>query len=299
VADDLRADDPSELDDDAPRLRPPQGRSRRAQIERQQRIRASVLALVSCAVVFGVLAVIVVKSENWPEVRDSFFSRSQFRASFPDVLDAFWLNVKIFLIAEALILVLALLLAVVRSSRSPWLFPLRVMGAIYGDVARGTPILLVLLLLTFGVPALRIDGVPNDAVFWATTALVFSYTAYVAEVFRAGIDSIHDSQRAAARSLGLSSGQALRFVVLPQAVRRVIPPLLNDFIALQKETSLVSVVGPIEAVRTAQIDSSLRYNYTPYLAAAVIFLLLTIPMTRVTDWLIARQRTRVSAGAVR
>jgi polar amino acid transport system permease protein len=298
MADDGGAD-PLDLDDDLPRLRPPQGRSKRAQLERQQKVRASLVAVVSCAVVFGGLTLVVVNSENWPAVRDSFFSRSQFRTSFPDVLDAFWLNVKIFLIAEACILVLALLLAVVRSSRSPWLFPLRVLGAVYSDLARGTPILLVIFLVGFGIPALRLDGVPKDAVFWATTALVWSYTAYVAEVFRAGIDSVHDSQRAAARSLGLSSGQALRFVVLPQAVRRVIPPLLNDFIALQKETSLVSVIGPIEAVRAAQIDSSLTFNYTPYVAAAVIFLLLTIPMTRVTDFLLARQRQRVTVGSVR
>jgi polar amino acid transport system permease protein len=292
-------DDPLDLDDDLPRLRPPQGRSRRAQLERQQKVRASIVAAVSCVVVFGGLALVIVNSENWPDVRDSFFSRSQFRATFPDAVEAFWLNVKIFLIAEALILVLALTLAVVRSSRSPWLFPLRVLGAVYGDIARGTPILLIIYLIGFGVPALRIDGVPNDPVFWATTALVLSYTAYVAEVFRAGIDSVHESQRAAARSLGLSSGQSLRFVVLPQAVRRVIPPLLNDFIALQKETALVSTLGPVEAVRTAQIDSLNTFNYTPYVAAAVVFLLLTIPLTRVTDALIARQRLRVSPGAVR
>jgi polar amino acid transport system permease protein len=291
--------DPLDLDDDLPRLRPPAGRSRRAQLERRQKVKASIVAVVSCVVVFGLLALLVVNSENWPEVRDSFFSRSQFRASFPDTLDAFWLNVKIFLIAEVLILVLALLLAVVRSSRSPWLFPLRIMGAVYGDIARGTPILLILYLVGFGVPALRIDGVPKDPVFWATTALVLSYTAYVAEVFRAGIDSVHESQRAAARSLGLSSGKALRYVVLPQAIRRVIPPLLNDFIALQKETALVSTLGPVEAVRTAQLDSLNTFNYTPYVAAAVVFLLLTIPLTRATDWLIARQRVRVSVGGVR
>ncbi len=203
---------------------------------------------------------------------------------------------RVFLTAEAFILVFALLLALARSSRSPVLFPVRVLAAVYVDLLRGIPVLLVLFLLGFGVPALRLEGVPNDPVFWATVALVMSYSAYVSEVYRAGIDSVHESQRAAARSLGLTSAQAMGYVVLPQAVRRVIPPLLNDFIALQKETALVGVLGPIEAARQAQIYSSREFNFTSYVAAAVLFLIVTIPLTRLTDWLLSRQRTRVSGG---
>ena len=170
------------------------------------------------------------------------------------------------------------------------------LATVYVDLLRGIPVLLVLFLLAFGVPALRLEGVTNDPVFWGTVALVLSYSAYVSEVYRAGIESVHESQRAAARSLGLSSGQALRFVVLPQAVRRVVPPLLNDFIALQKETALLGVVGPIEAARQAQLYASRTFNFTSYVAAALIFLAFTVPLTRFTDWLLARQRVRISGG---
>lgn len=248
--------------------------------------------------VVTVVYVAITTAEGWPEVRDSFLSRSQFLDSWPDVRSAFWLNVRVFLIAEVCILVFALLIALARSSRAPTLFPLRLAAIVYTDLFRGIPVLLVLYILGFGVPALRLDHVPNDPVFWATVALVLSYSAYVSEVYRAGIDSVHESQRAAARSLGLSSAQTLRFVVVPQAVRRVVPPLLNDFIALQKETALVGVLGPIEAARQAQIDSSRDFNFTSYLTAAVLFLLITVPLTRLTDWLLARQRRRTTIGSV-
>jgi polar amino acid transport system permease protein len=264
---------------------------------RRQRRRSIVVAAVSTVVVFGALAVVVVRSPGWDEVRSSFFDPEHFQESMADIAPAFWLNVKVFLVAEACILVFALLLAVARSTRSPALFPVRMLTTVYVDVFRGIPVLLVLFLLGFGVPALRLDGVPNDPVFWATVALVLSYSAYVSEVYRAGIDSVHESQRAAARAVGLTSAQAMRFVVLPQAVRRVVPPLLNDFIALQKETALVGVLGPIEAARQAQIYSSRTFNFTSYVAAATIFLAITIPLTRLTDWLLARQRRRTMAGA--
>lgn len=270
--------------------------NRRQLLERQQRRRATAIAAISSAVFFGAVGAVVVNSEGWQEVRAAFFSGRHLRDSIADVVPAFWLNVRVFLVAEALILVVALLLALARSSRAPVLFPLRVLATVYVDLFRGIPILLVLFLLGFGVPALRLEGVPNDPVFWATTALVLSYSAYVSEVYRAGIDSVHESQRAAARSLGLSSAQALRYVVLPQAVRRVIPPLLNDFIALQKETALVGVLGPIEAARQAQIFSARTFNFTSYVAAALVFLAITIPLTRLTDWLLSRQRIRISGA---
>ena len=277
-------------------MTPGGGPTRRQLLERRQRRRATAIATVSSVVVFGVLAVVITRSEGWDEVRESFFDPHHFRTSFAEVLPAFWLNVKVFLIAEACILVLALLLAIARSSRSPALFPVRFLATVYVDVFRGIPVLLLIFLFVFGVPGLRLEGVTNNPIVWATVALVVSYSAYVSEVYRAGIDSIHESQRSAARSLGLSSPQALRFVILPQAVRRVIPPLLNDFIALQKETALVGVAGPIEAARRAQIYSSSTFNFTSYVAAAAIFLAITIPLTRLTDWLLARQRVRISGS---
>lgn len=277
------------------RARPP-GPTRRQIAERRARRRSGLIAATSCVVVFGALGVLIVRAPGWDEVREAFFSGEDFRQSLQDIVPAFWLNVRVFLVAEALILVLALAVAVARSSRSPVLLPVRVLTTVYVDLFRGIPVLLVLFLLAFGVPALRLEGVTNDPIFWGTVALVLSYSAYVSEVYRAGIDSIHESQRAAARSLGLSSGQSLRYVVLPQAVRRVIPPLLNDFIALQKETALLGVVGPIEAFRAAQIYNSRTFNYTSYVAAALIFLAITVPLTRFTDWLLARQRLRTGGG---
>ena len=281
-----------------PRLRPARGagRTRRQEYERRQRRRSTLVAALSTSVLGTLIVVGVASAPRWPEVRRSFFDGDHFRESFPQIVDAFWLNVRVFLIAEACILVLALLVAVARSSRSAVLFPVRVLSTVYVDLFRGVPVLLVLFLLGFGVPALRIGGVPNDPVFWAGVALVLSYSAYVSEVYRAGIDSVHDSQRLAALSLGLTTFQSLRYVVLPQAVRRVIPPLLNDFIALQKETSLVGILGPIEAARQAQIYSSREFNFTSYVAGALIFLAFTIPLTRLTDHLLARQRRRTSAG---
>ena len=185
------------------------------------------------------------------------------------MLEGFKLNVKIFMIAEPIILIVGLLLAVIRSGRNPVFFPARAAVVAYIDIFRGAPSLLVILTLGFGVPALRIAGVPNTAVFWGTVACILTSSAYQAEVFRAGIESVHASQRAAARSLGLSGAQAMRFVVLPQAVRRVIPPTLSGFVALQKETALISVLGPLEATRQAQIYASLNFNFTSYLAAGL------------------------------
>ena len=272
--------------------RPP---TKRQLAEQRERRRALVIASASTVVVFSVLVFLVTHSAGWPDVKRSFFDGHVYRTSLGEVFSAFGLNVKIFLWAEVFILVLSLLIALARSSRSPVLFPVRLLTGIYVDVFRGIPALLVILLLGFGMPALQLAGVPSDPVFWAIVALILSYSAYVSEVFRSGIDSVHESQRASARSLGLSTFQTMRFVILPQGIRRVIPPLLNDFIALQKETALVSVIGPVEAARQAQIISSKNFNFTPYLAAATIFLIITIPLTRLTDWLIKRQRVRTGA----
>lgn len=265
------------------------------------RRRARRNALVGMASLVGftvVVAFLVSRTPGWPAVQETFFNGEEFRASMPGLLEAFLLNVKIFLIAEPIILVFSLLIALTRTLRSAIFLPLRVLATIYVDVFRGVPTILVIFLLGFGMPALRLQGVPNDPVFWGTVALILSYSAYVAEVFRAGIGSVHPSQRMAARSLGLTTLQTNRYVVLPQAVRNVVPPLLNDFISLQKDTALVSVLGPIEVLRRAQIDASSTFNYTPYVAAALIFIALTIPMTRFADWVQSRMARRQRAGGV-
>jgi polar amino acid transport system permease protein len=247
--------------------------------------------------VLGALAALILTSKGWPTVRDTFFDWDAFKDAFPDVLDGFWLDVKIFVTVEIVVLALGLVVALARSSRAPAFFPFRLMAAGYTDVFRGLPVILVVYLIGFGVPALELSGVPSDPVVLGGFALALCYGAYVAEVYRAGIESIHPSQTSAALSLGLTRTQSTRYVVLPQAVRRVIPPLLNDFIALQKDVALVSILGPLEAFRVAQIEASSTFNYTPLLAAAVLYLAVTVPMARIVDRVTARDRLLRSAGA--
>jgi polar amino acid transport system permease protein len=265
---------------------------------RRARRRDTLVGLGSLALFVGLVVFLVSRTQGWPVVQQTFFNGEQFRESFPGLIEAFWLNVRIFLIAEPLILILGLALAMARTLRAPVFLPLRLVATVFVDVFRGVPTILVIFLLGFGMPALQLDFLPNSPIFWGTTALVLSYSAYVAEVFRAGISSVHPSQRMAARSLGLTTFQANRFVILPQAIRNVVPPLLNDFISLQKDTALVAVLGPIEILRRAQIDTSFSFNYTPYVAAAVIFLALTIPMTRFADWVTERMAQRQRAGGI-
>jgi polar amino acid transport system permease protein len=258
--------------------------------------RSVAIAVVSTIVFLVVAGLAVVNSPGWEEVKRFFFDREEFAESFPRILDAFVNNVKLFCIAEVFILAVGLLLAVLRSLQGPVFFPLRALAIVYTDIFRGVPTILVIAMLGFGVPALQIEGLPKSEFFWALVALVLVYSAYVAEVYRAGIQSVHPSQEAAARSLGLTRRQTLRFVVVPQAVRRVIPPLLNDFIGLQKDTALVAILGTVEAFRQAQIDTAASFNYTAYTATAVIFILFTIPLARFTDWLVERDRRRQLAG---
>jgi polar amino acid transport system permease protein len=260
--------------------------------------RSVAVALASTAVVFGLVVFGVTRSSGWPAVRAQFFDRRQFEATFPEISHAFLLNVKIFSIAEVLILVFALFIAVLRSLPGPVFFPLRALAIMYADFFRGIPTILVIAILGFGAPGLSLHHVPTSTTFWGIVALTLVYSAYVSEVYRAGIDSVHPSQEAAARSLGLSHLQTLRRVILPQAIRRVIPPLLNDFIGLQKDTALVGTLGAIEAFNQAQIDTNATFNYTPYLVAAVLFIAITIPLARFTDWLIARDRRLRQASRV-
>lgn len=270
---------------------------------RQEQVRKKARrdAFIGMASLIGFVVVtvfLVTRSSGWLTVQETFFNGDQFVESFPTLLEAFWLNVRIFLIAEPIILAVGLLVALARTLKSPVFLPIRVVATLYVDIFRGVPTILVIFLLGFGMPALQLQGVPSDAIFWGTAALVLSYGAYVAEVFRAGIGSVHPSQTMAARSLGLNSFQTNRYVVLPQAVRNVMPPLLNDFISLQKDTALVAVLGPIEVLRRAQIDTSSNFNYTPYVGAALIFIALTIPMTRFADWMQRRSAKKRQAGVV-
>jgi polar amino acid transport system permease protein len=272
--------------------------TRRQLYERSRRRRATAIAATSTAVALVAVIVLVPRTPGWPKVRRSFFDGDIFVDSFPRLLSAFWLDIKILLWSTPLIMIVALLVALARGVRSPALFPLRALAVVYTDVLRGVPVILLVFLIGFGIPALGLSRTWADPVIWGTVTLVLSYSAYVSEVIRAGIESVHESQRAAARSLGMTSRQTMSSVVLPQAFRRIVPPLMNSFVSLQKDVALVSLIGPVEILRQASIDKAKTANFTPYVAAAAIFLLLTIPCTRLADWALARQRRRTGATTI-
>ncbi len=272
--------------------RPSDTQRERLAYRRRQTLRHGALAAVSTVVVLGALALVTVNSPGWERVKQTYFNVGYVRPLLPDFARAFVLNIKIFLVAEVFILVVALIVAIIRVVPSPALAPVKLLAVVYTDVFRGTPTLLVIFLVGFGIPALQLQGTPTSVFWLGVVALTLSYGAYVSEVIRAGIESIHPSQWAASRSLGLTYTQTLRHVVLPQALRRVMPPLLNDFVSMQKDTALVSVVGLVEILRQAQVDSTRDFNFTPYVAAACFFILLTIPLARLADWLALRQVRR-------
>ena len=263
---------------------------------RAEGARGVAIAVVSTIVFFAVVIFAVLSSSGWPEIRRAFFDGEVFREAFPKIVDRFGLNVFIFVVAEGLVLALAMLIALLRSLRGPVFLPLRMLAAGYTDLFRALPTILVIALLGFGAPALRLGGVPTSKVFWAIVALTLVYSAYVAEVYRAGIESVHPSQVASARALGLSRRKTLRFVVVPQAVRRVIPPLLNDFIGLQKDSALVAFLGVTEGLRESQIIQFENFDFTPYVALALVYVGITIPQARFVDWLVARDRRRRQAA---
>ena len=280
--------------------------SRRALFERAQRRRSMLLAATSTAVLVGLIVWQVPQLSGWKRVRKSFFDGDTFSTAFDPVLKAFLLDVKIFLVCAPLIVLFGMGIALSRSVRSPLLFPLRMAATLYVDIVRGVPIILWLYLIGFGGAGLlnvREVGIGpvkiGTYLFLGGVALVVTYSAYVAEVFRAGIEGVHESQRSGARSLGLSTWHTNRHVVLPQAVRRVIPPLMNDFISLQKDVALVSVLGPIEALRRADVLQDKLFNFTPFVVAAVLFLCVSIPLTRTADYLLAKERRTMSGTAVR
>ena len=264
---------------------------------RRQATRSALIGLASTLAVVGVVGAGVVNSPGWPRVKASFFDIDVARAALPEILVGLWLNIRVMAVCAVFIVVIGLGLAIMRTLRGPVFFPLRAFATAYVDVFRGLPLLLVLLLVGFGVPGLRLQGLPSSVVFYGGLALVLTYSSYVAEVFRAGIESVHPSQHAAARGLGLTYPQTMRHVVVPQAVRRVVPPLLNDLVSLQKDSGLISILGVIDAIRAAQINQAEFASFTPYVLAGVLFVLLTIPLTRLTDR-IARKQGWQGAGGV-
>jgi len=272
---------------------PTDRRAAREAARRQRARRGAAISIASSIVVLGGLALLITQSKGWPSVKETFFSWDAFKTSFPDILRGFWLDVKLFVSVEIVVLVFGLVVALCRTTRAAALYPVRMLAAVYTDVMRGVPTILLVYLVGFGIPALELPWLPSDPIVLGGIALALSYSAYVAEVYRAGIDSIHPSQQSAALALGLTSAQSMRHVVLPQAVRRVAPPLLNDFISLQKDVALVSILGPLEAFRVAQIFASENFNYTPLIAAALLYIAVTVPLARIVD----RMQSRGQVGA--
>lgn len=266
----------------------------RTAYRRRQTVRSVIVAAGSTAAVGIALCVVVAGSPGWPRVRDTFLSLDSARAALPEVLVGLWLNLRLLVFCAVAALAVGLVVALARTVRPPVLFPLKAAGAFYTYLLRGSPLIIVLYVFTFGVPGLRLSGTPPVLVLGGI-AITIAYGAYFAEVFRAGIESVHPSQRAAARSLGLTHRQTMRHVVLPQAVRRVAPPLLNDLVALQKDVGLISLAGPIDAIRAAQIQTAASYNFTPYILAGVLFVLLAVPLIAVTDWVTMRAARRQSS----
>ncbi|MBW3092686.1 amino acid ABC transporter permease [Bifidobacterium sp. 82T10] len=268
--------------------------SRRAYRRRQQ-LKSVVTSLVSTIA----LAVIVVTglqlSPGWPRVKQTFFSAEYFAKSFPDVLDGLWLNLKVLVVAVIGVAIFATIIALVRTSKSPVMFPLRALAALYTTVMRGIPMIVILYLIGFGIPGLGLFGRIDPSIL-GTIAVIMGYSAYVAEVLRAGFNDVHPSQRASARSLGLTAGQTTWLVVVPQALRKVAPALMNDFISMQKDVGLISVLGAVDAVRAAQIEVASSYNFTPYVVASLLFILMSVPFILLNDWYSERLRRREQSG---
>jgi len=259
---------------------------------KKERIIPVLVSVFSTGILLILVAWVVGSSEQWPIVQKQFFSWEAMKESFPDVLKGFWLNLKIFFIAEFFITLLSLFLAIARSLKNPMATPIRFAATVFIDAVRGVPALLLVLLFGFGIPALRLPGLPKEALFWGTVALVVSYSAYTSEVYRAGMEAVHNSQQAAARALGLGYWQTLRYAIIPQAIRNVLPALLNGAVSLQKDVALLSVIGVREAVRASQIYTARTFNYSSLIVAAVLFLLASVPLARFTDRVSQRDQER-------
>ncbi|NBN91979.1 MAG: amino acid ABC transporter permease [Actinobacteria bacterium] len=267
----------------------------RRQARQARNKKSALIAALSSFLVLGTLGLVLVTSPGWETLRNTFFKWAYGFEILPKILLGFTTNATLTVIAGTSVALIGLGIALLRTSRSPALTPFRILATVYVDVFRGIPMLLVILLVGFGIPALQIKGLTNNVLVLGTLAVIITYSAYVSEVIRSGILTVHPSQRAAARSLGLSNFQTLRHVVLPQAIKRVTPPLLNDLVALIKDTGLVSILGVTDAVRAAQIQTAKTFNYTPYVMAAIIFLLVTIPLTRWTDRMLRNSYERENA----
>lgn len=271
---------------------------RRAFRRRQGLVSVAISALSTIALA-AILWWTIVSTPGWAQVQKTFFDLEVAQAALPRVWDGFLLNLRVLVFAVLGVLVVSVLLAVVRTTRGPVLFPLRAIATGYTDLFRGLPLIIVLYLVGYGIPGLQGPGAERiPAAVLGTIALILTYSAYVSEVFRAGIEAVHPSQRLAARALGLSHGKSLRLVIFPQAVRKVTPALMNDFVAMQKDVGLISVLGAVDAVRAAQIETASVYNFTPYVVAGLLFVLLALPMIRFTDWYTARLRAREQIGGI-
>jgi polar amino acid transport system permease protein len=269
----------------------------RRAFRRHQNAKSVAISFISTIVFAIIVWFTVVNTPGWSLVQQSFFNLDVLAGAWPRVVEGILLNIRVLLFAAVGVLILALILATLRTLSGPIFFPLRALAAGYTDLFRGMPLIIVLYLVGFGIPGLNaLPRMPLE--FWGTIALILTYSAYVSEVFRAGIESVHPSQRLAARSLGLSYGKTLRLIVMPQAVRKVTPALMNDFIAMQKDVGLISVLGAVDAVRAAQIETAQAFNFTPYVLAGLLFVLLALPMIRLTDWYTARLRAREQMGSI-
>lgn len=262
---------------------------------KKQQLQSVVTSLISTIVFVAIIVIGLKMSPGWPHVKETFFSAEYFVSSFPEILKGLWLNIKVLAIALVGVAIFATLIALVRTSNNPVLFPLRALAALYTTIMRGIPMIVVLYLIGFGIPGLGIFGRIDPSVL-GTIAVIMGYSAYVAEVLRAGFNDVHPSQRASARSLGLTAGQTTRMIVIPQALRKVAPALMNDFISMQKDVGLISVLGAVDAVRAAQIEVASTYNFTPYVVASLLFILMSVPFILLNDWYSARLRKRELSG---
>ena len=273
-----------------------------SEVERQRRryrrtrtTRSLLISAISTLIIAALIVVILASSPGWKTTQQTFFNWEYAKSSFPAVLSGMWLNIRMLLVAATGVAVFATLLAAARTLGGPVFFPIRFLAAAYTDIFRGVPFIVVLYIIGFGIPALN-PSRRIDVTLLGTIALVITYTSYVSEVLRAGLESIHPSQRYAARSLGLTHGQTMRHIIVPQAVRKVTPALMNDFISMQKDVGLISVLGATDAIRAAQVQQATTYNFTSYVVAGFLFIVLSFPFIRLSDWYTARLRKREQMG---
>ncbi|MDO5119618.1 MAG: amino acid ABC transporter permease [Coriobacteriales bacterium] len=265
---------------------------------RQKERRRSVFTSIASSIALAAALFVVLKlSPGWPRVKESFFSPEYFVLAWPQVVEGLLLNIRVLGVALIGVAILGTSLALIRMTTSAVMFPLRVLARFYTTIMRGIPMLVVLYLIGFGIPGLGLFGRIDKAVL-GTIAVVMSYSAYIAEVLRAGFEDVHPSQRASARSLGLTTVQTMWYVIIPQGLRKVAPALMNDFIAMQKDVGLISTLGAVDAVRAAQIVVAKTYNFTPYVVASILFILMSVPFIILNDWYSERLRKREQTGGM-